>query len=266
MYQHDTRLLERRARLTEARIESQNTSIVARESEHQRYSDLVRDGLVADKTSRDSAQLLNQERRDWLTLNDELARIQQQRTALEQTHHAGLAQRAHELSEALARRDAARLLIEQTELRAARAGRIESLAVGPGDVVAPGFVVARLVSLGNARHVAAFLPERDRAFVRPNMQVRLEIDRLPVGEFGSAAARIVRVSSEIASQTEIERALGAAAPEGVHFGVDLELSSDARTVSLLERAGSGTLLTARLPLRRRRVISLIFDPIRKWLD
>jgi hypothetical protein len=106
----------------------------------------------------------------------------------------------------------------------------------------------------------------DRAFVKTGMEVRVELDQLPVGEFGSARARITRVSSEIAGQPEVEKALGAAAPPGVHFAVELVLLDDAVTQRLTSRLGSGTLLSVRMPLRKRRVIQLVFDPIRRALD
>jgi hypothetical protein len=102
--------------------------------------------------------------------------------------------------------------------------------------------------------------------VHAGKEVRVEFDQLPVGEFGSGRARVLRVSSEVASTQELERALGAAAPQGVHFAVTLEMLKDPATSGLLGRVGSGTLLTVRMAVRRRRIIGLVFDPVRKWLD
>jgi hypothetical protein len=77
---------------------------------------------------------------------------------------------------------------------------------------------------------------------------------------------VVRVSTEVASVAELERALGAAAPQGVHFASTLEMDNDEQTRRLLAKVGSGTLLSVRVPVRRRRIITLIFDPVRRWLD
>ncbi|MEY2932144.1 MAG: hypothetical protein RL033_2893, partial [Pseudomonadota bacterium] len=220
-YARDTALLRRRGRLTRDRIASQSVSLAAQREQNGRYAGLVEEGLVAEKVLRDAEELSQQEGRTRLMLQDELARIDQQVNALEQSLRAGITQRAHDVRQVEGRRDAARLLIEQTELHAARAGRIESLLVSPGDVIELGRVVARLVSLARPRRVVAFLPERERAFVHEGAEVRVEFDQLPVGEFGSARARVVRVSTEVASVAELERALGAAAPQGVHFASTL---------------------------------------------
>lgn len=262
----DRSLLERRGRLTHERIESQERSVQALQGERERYIALAGDGLVADRSVRESEASWNQERRALLALQDELTRIEQQSTQLEQTYRAGATQREQELRDARSRRDAATLLLGQTELRAARAGRIESLAVTEGDVLAPGRVVARLVPLAAGRRVTAYVPERERAFVRPGMAVRLELDQFPVGEFGSVAGRVARVSSELANQAEMERTLGAAVPEGVHFAITVDLIEQPNTRSLLARLGSGSLLTVRMPVRQRRIIGLLFDPVRSWLD
>jgi multidrug resistance efflux pump len=262
----DRKLLLRRAALTRKRIRSHAKSLADLTVQQGRFDELAREGLVAAQVSRERDQLLGQEQRGYLILNDELARIEQQVLALEQTYRAGVHEREHLVQQATARRDSAQLMLGQTELHAARDGRIESLLVSSGEVVQPGAVVARLVPVSRSQTVLAFVPERDRSFVRPGMEVRLELDQLPVGEFGSARARVVSVSSEIVLPAELERALGAAAPPGVHFGIELFLLEDPQTRRLTQHLGSGTLLSVRMPLRKRRLIALLFDPIREWLD
>jgi hypothetical protein len=64
----------------------------------------------------------------------------------------------------------------------------------------------------------------------------------------------------------MERTLGAAVPEGVHFAITVDLLEQSSTRSLLARLGSGSLLTVRMPVRQRRIIGLLFDPVRSWLD
>ena len=265
-FARDEALLQLREKLTRERIDSQKATIAAQEEERARYSALAEDGLVAEKVLREGEVLAHQEGRTLILLQDELARIEQQRSTLEQSVHAGITQRARDLRETENRRDTARLLLKQTELTAVRTGRLESLVVNEGDVIEAGKVVARLVPLTRGREVTAFMPERERAFVTAGKEVRVEFDQLPVGEFGSARARVLRVSSEVASAQELERALGAAAPQGVHFGVALQMLDDPDTNALLAKVGSGTLLTVRVSVRSRRIISLVFDPVRKWLD
>jgi len=265
-YERDVQLIKRRAQLARERIVSQEASVAAHVRERGRYASLADEGLVAEKSRREAEELLHQERRNLLILQGELAQLEQQLTELESSHRTATSLRAQQEREARNRRDVSRLLLAQTELRASRAGRIESLLVNEGDVIGAGRVVARLVSLQTGRQITAFLPERERAFVHPGAPVRIEFDQLPVGEFGGASASVVRVSSEVAGTPEIERALGAAAPEGVHFAVALELRDDTATRALYERVASGSLVTVRMPVRQRRIISLVFDPVRKWLD
>ena len=265
-YTRDQELLRRRASLTRKRIRNQRSSVSMLLSRREVYQGLESHGIVSRQDTQQTEQAMGLEERGVLTLHDEHARIEQQLGALEQTYRNGVNERAHELEQARARRDSARMLLEQTELRASREGRIESLSVSVGEVVEAGKTVARVVPLGTPSTIVAFVPERDRAFVKSGTEVRIELDQLPVGEFGSARARVIRVSSEIAGQAEVERALGAAAPAGVSFAIELVLLDDPTTQRLTNRLGSGTLLSVRMPLRKRRIISLVFDPIRRALD
>ena len=265
-YTRDQELLRRRASLTRKRIRNQRSSVSMLLSRREVYQGLESHGIVSRQDTQQTEQAMGLEERGVLTLHDEHARIEQQLGALEQTYRNGMNERAHELEQARARRDSARMLLEQTELRASREGRIESLSVSVGEVVEAGKTVARVVPLGTPSTIVAFVPERDRAFVKSGTEVRIELDQLPVGEVGSARARVIRVSSEIAGQAEVERALGAAAPAGVSFAIELVLLDDPTTQRLTNRLGSGTLLSVRMPLRKRRIISLVFDPIRRALD
>lgn len=265
-YEREAAVIARRGGLLRARIASQGRSLVALDRERVQYGELAAQGYVADKTRRDSEEQLLHERRNLLATQDEAARLAQQLTALEQSRQAGIAGREQQLRDATTRRDAARRMLAQTELRASRAGRVESLVVSEGDLVGAQKVVARLVPRTAGKTITAFLPERERAFVRSGATVRVEFDQLPVGEFGSVAARVLRVSSEVAARTELEQALGSATPEGVWFSVSVELLDEPRTGALVARLGSGSLVTVRLPVRRRRILALVFDPVRKWLD
>jgi len=102
--------------------------------------------------------------------------------------------------------------------------------------------------------------------VRPGDDVRLELDQLPYAEYGTARARIERISDDLASAFEIRESLGDNPfPNVPTFRVELRLT-DTRAV---EKAGvplrSGMLMNARFTLRRQRLITLVLDPLRKWL-
>lgn len=265
-YEREAAVLERRTGLLRARMASQGQSVATLEHEQAQYVDLAAEGFVPDKTRRDHEERLQAERRKLLSAQDESTRLAQQLTMLELNRGAGIAGREQHLRDATSLRDAARRMLAQTELRAPRAGRVESLLVTGGDLVGAQKPIARLVPLEAGRTITAFLPERERAFVHAGAGVRVEFDQLPVGEFGSLAARVVRASSELATRDELAQALGAGAPEGVWFSVSLQLLEEPRTEALLAKLGSGSMVTVRLPVRRRRILSLALDPVRKWLN
>jgi multidrug resistance efflux pump len=265
-FERDQLLLARRAEITRLRLKSQLASVTDLDSQVERDRGLSTQGLLAAQSARETDRLRNEKSRELLGQREELARLDQEVAALRQQYQAGRNQRRQSLEEATSRHDTARVLLSQTELVAARDGRVESLLVAVGDVVSPNVPVARLVPLIASECVVAFVPERDRAFVRVGQAVRVEIDQLPLGEFGSAGARIERVSSEIASRAELERALGAEAPRGASFRVELRLLRDAQTRQLTQRLSSGALVTARFALRERRLLGLLFDPLRRVLD
>jgi hypothetical protein len=126
-------------------------------------------------------------------------------------------------------------------------------------------VLAQLVPVGRPSHVVAFLPEKDRAFLAEKAAVKLELDRLPVGEFGSLVGRVSRISDDVASEAEVEAHLGPASADAL-FRVDMQIESGARNQKLFKFLQSGARLTVRAPLRSRRILSLMFDPIRRLLD
>ena len=68
----------------------------------------------------------------------------------------------------------------------------------------------------------------------------------------------------MAAAEEIETHLGQR-PEGTLFRVDLSLAREQPRPELLQYLQSGTLVTVRAPLRSRRIVELLFDPIRRFL-
>jgi HlyD family secretion protein len=161
--------------------------------------------------------------------------------------------------------DTANLLLLQTELRAPIDGKVESLRVHAGQTVQAGEWVARVVRDETPRSLVAFVPERDAAFLRVGAFAHVEVDKLPAGEFGLAEARVVRVGSELAEPAEVAAALGDAAPKGVHVRVELALQDGPGTARVRPYLRPGTLVTARIALRDRRLLAIVFEPARKWL-
>jgi hypothetical protein len=110
------------------------------------------------------------------------------------------------------------------------------------------------------------VPERDVAFLRPGALAAVELDQLPIGEFGHLDARVVRVAGELADRSELLAALGESASSAPHVRVELDVLARADGAPRGTRLRPGTLVTARIPLRERRLLAIVFEPARRWLD
>ena len=154
--------------------------------------------------------------------------------------------------------------LAQTEVHSPQPGRLEAIVVKPGDTVAVGTVIARLVPLGAPRQIVVFLPEADRAFLREGSDVSVELDQLPAGEFGHLRARVARIASDLATQTEIADALSDTKLTEPTFRVELALEEGAPLQALDQLLRPGSLVTARFVLRKRRLVTLLFEPLRRF--
>ena len=178
-----------------------------------------------------------------------------------------LAERALARELALSRAQAAMLevetLIARAEVRSPAAGRVESLLTKPGQVVQAGQLIAQIVPPGAPRSIVAFLPASETAFIAPGTSARVELESLPVSEFGMAQATVRRISADIADPQEQAAALGQATP-GATVRVELEI--DSASEKMTPHLRSGERVTVRLHRRERRVISLMFDFARTLLE
>jgi membrane fusion protein len=172
--------------------------------------------------------------------------------------------RRTELARASAVVTEARSLIERAAVRSPASGRVESLLVNPGSVVDAGQLLAQVVPTGALRSIVAFLPSRETAFVKAGTLARVEVESLPVSEFGQAQARVTRVSSDIANQQEIVAQFGEGA-QGSFVRVELELLPESTTAVMSPHLRSGEVVKVRLHRRERRIISLMFEFVRTWL-
>jgi membrane fusion protein len=178
-----------------------------------------------------------------------------------------LAERALAREIALARAQTAMLevetLIAHAEVRSPAAGRVESLLAKPGEVVQAGQLLAQIVPQGAPRSIVAFLPARETAFVGVGTSARVELESLPVSEFGMAQATVQRISADIADPQEQAAAFGQATP-GATVRVELEI--DSASDKMTPHLRSGERVIVRLHRRQRRIISLMFDFARTMLE
>jgi membrane fusion protein len=173
-------------------------------------------------------------------------------------------ERRASLSRASAAVEEAKSLLELVNIRSPAGGRIESLLATPGSVVQAGEIMAQVIPKDAPRSIVAFLPSRETAFVRLGTDANVEIESLPINEFGMARARVTRISTDIAKPEEIAAAFGEALP-GSFVRVELTLSVDATHDKMAPHLRSGERVVVRLHRRERRIISLLFEFVQKWL-
>lgn len=154
----------------------------------------------------------------------------------------------------------------QTTVLAPQDGVLEALLVRPGDAVRPGQAIGRLIPEHAPLQVISFLPEKDRAFVHAGSEVRLELDQLPYGEYGTLGARVLRIGDSTASPDDVRQALGSQRSlEAPAFRVVLAITDHAAARDAQLRLRSGMSMQVRYTLRRQRPITLVLKPLQKWL-
>jgi HlyD family secretion protein len=154
-------------------------------------------------------------------------------------------------------------LSARAQVRSPAAGRVESLLAKSGDVVQPGQLLAQIVPQGAPRSIVAFLPARETAFVAVGTSARVELESLPVSEFGMARATVKRISADIADPQELAATFGQASPAP---SVRVELEVDSASEKMAPHLRSGERVIVRLHRRERRIISLMFDFARTMLE
>jgi HlyD family secretion protein len=225
---------------------------------------LVRDGGASRAEGLAAKEALQDATEQVSSLSNELGLLD-----LESADRARQAQerqsaRKNQLGRAEAGVAEARTLLAATEIRAPAAGRVESLLVVPGAVLAAGGVLGHIVPSGSPRTITAFVASREIAFVQAGAPASVEVQSLPVSEFGLARARVTRVSTDVATAVEVQSALGEAFA-GSFVRVELELVASIETSKMEPLLRSGERVKIRLHRRERRLITLLFDFVRRWV-
>ncbi|HET9954833.1 MAG TPA: hypothetical protein VFQ61_10025, partial [Polyangiaceae bacterium] len=80
------------------------------------------------------------------------------------------------------------------------------------------------------------------------------------------SGRIARISSDLASPYELREAFGEGAQlPSPSYRVEMSVVDDDNLRRLSPRIRPGMLVTARFTLRRRTLVALVLDPLRRWL-
>jgi hemolysin D len=147
---------------------------------------------------------------------------------------------------------------QQRFVYASESGKISSLLVKqPGEVVQPGQSLAEIAPAGQPLILLAYLPVQESGPVRVGMPVKVKLDAFAYQDYGIVEGRVVSVAAD-SQQPE---------QGGPVYRIEVSLQRHTATLngqSIEFKAGQTG--TAEIVTRRKRVIDLLVDPIRKLRD
>jgi multidrug resistance efflux pump len=251
-------------------MSEQIDSLRASASHQQRRLDadqqLLAKGLVSDIAVGETRDALAQAQRQLNAAEQSLDQTRQELASLEARRQDELWQRQQLVSAAQTKRDSLAVALQESVLRAPEDGVVEALTVRVGEVVQAGQPVGKIVPVQSPLVVVSLLAERDRAFAKPGDEVQLELDQLPHAEYGTLRAKVVRIAGDLASPQEIREAFGEEGKPGApSYRVELEITDASAAEAAKVQLRTGTLMDVRYTLRRQRLITLVFSPLRRWL-
>ncbi len=258
--------MQRRRAALQGRIAVNNERLAQRMKQSANYDELERQGGASADANLSVKDQLQSAKEGISALTAEVALLDLEiADRARQWQERDSARRA-QLARAQASVDEARAVLASSEIRAPAAGQVESLLATPGGVVEAGGLLANIVPAGAPRTIVAFVPSRDIAFVAPGAEATVEVQSLSISEFGLAKAKVLRVSSDVATPLEVQSTLGEQLQGGSVVRVELELVDSDTSADMNPHLRSGERVTVRLHRRERRVITLLFDFVRKWME
>lgn len=255
--------IERRITLLNAQVASLDETIAVRKRKYDSDRALAASGLVSQTALAESGELVELARRERGQLEQLLSQASQELAAVAFESDRARAAKEDELRAAVAHRDSLAFSLQQLTVVAPIDGYVEAMLVRAGDVLQNGSSVGKLIPSAPEMQVISFIPERDRAFIKTGNAVRIELDQLPSTEFGALDGHITQISSDLASQNELKDAFAEQSPvSGAAYRVEISLSHSRNQLPL----HTGMLLTVHYTLRRQRLITVIFQPLQRWIS
>lgn len=151
--------------------------------------------------------------------------------------------------------DKSRAELGQTVLVSPITGVISSLEVAnKGEVLQVGETVAEIAPASAPLILSTALPSQEAGLVEEKMPVNIKFDAFPYQDYGIITGTVTSISPD----AEVDEEIGAV----YHVEIDLDQASfeyEGKSVPLK----AGQTATAEIIVQRRRLISLVLDPIRK---
>jgi len=151
--------------------------------------------------------------------------------------------------------EAARAKVAQSVLAAPVPGVVLTLNVKQsGEVVQPGQTIAEIAPEGKPLVLSASLPSRDAGFVKVGMPVQIKFDAYPYQDYGIFPGKVVNLSSDSKTVENLGQIYR------VEVALDRTVVRDlGQTIPLKP----GQTAIAEIVTRRRRMIDVLLDPIKK---
>ena len=235
----------------------------------QRISSVNEQIFQSQQSLREMEAEMTQGRGELVTTRNEIERLQaeleqkkaeRQRIALEAQQKAEqlkleIAQAEAEIGETKNLLANAKSKLKKKSLIAPVAGTIVSFDVNnTGEIVQAGETVAEVAPDNAPLVLSALLPNREAGFVEVGMPAQVKFDAYSYQDYGAIAGRVIAVSTDTKSDEKL----------GEGYRVEIELERNYVTEESEQIAFKpGQTATADIVIRRRRVIDLLLDPIKK---
>lgn len=192
----------------ETLVKSFESSAKIQEKKVEATRKLLAESLVASINLDEALDQHNAAGRSLDGAKQQMVQLRQELSNLESQRQRNQWQRIQDLSGSQSKRDALDSSLRQTSVLAPVAGFLEAFVARPGDLLQPGQTIAKIIPEESRLQVVAFLPEKDRGFVKTGDQVLLELETYLFTEFGTLKGRVTRIGSDLASSYEVQEALG----------------------------------------------------------
>jgi hemolysin D len=257
-------------------LDQLHSEIAAHETRLSRLQPLAAEGAIAADLLFDAEQSLRERQQVVIQKQGELQRA----LADTERSQAGLAQKQAEgkKSELEAQQKLQQLKVEATQLQAKIAetenllkvartrmeqmflyatvnGTVSSLKVrNIGEVAQPGQTIAEIAPDHAPLVLSAVLPTREAGFVQKGMPVQMKFDAFPYQDYGIVSGKVTSISPDATVDEHI----------GAVYRVEIALNHNATANSRQAvEFKSGQTASAEIVTRRRRIIDVLLEPIRR---
>ena len=149
----------------------------------------------------------------------------------------------------------AKARLDKTHLYAPIAGIISSLNIdNSGEVVQPGQTIAEIAPEASPLILYASLPAREAGLIQVNMPVQIKFDAFPYQDYGTVSGKVTAISPDSKAD----------ATTGTFYQLEIALD---RNYMIHENQRvelkAGQTANAEIIIRKRRIMTLLLDPIRR---